>query len=210
MSFTNIVDDDEAISRLGFILAKPIGNNDLLFYFETGFGFSMSDSASYLERGDFKYRRKSLRFFDLNFSGDSFGAFSAGQGSTVADGITDHFFDQTSVITSGSVPDIGGSFFPRGSDGVLSDLTISDAANSFDGDRRFRVRYDTLQFKGPTFSTPYDQEVLDTSDSSGFCDVGMVYDDTFGDFTIRGGIAYAIADPESGRDIETVSGSFGI
>ncbi len=151
--YNRLVDNSSSNSRIGFWVEQAFGQNTLRFNFETAFSFRSSDGTNQNSKGDVtSWSRTNLRHIDLQFETANYGTFSAGQGSMATDGITGADFSGTGLAASNSVPDIGGGFFFRDGTGALSGVTVGDAFTDIDGSRLGRVRYDSKNYAGFTFS----------------------------------------------------------
>lgn len=205
---TRVLDNDLSNSRVGLRLFQPFGNNEFTFRFETALGLPNSSEASQLGTDFSGWTRSDIRHVDFALKGD-WGRFSAGQGSMVADGAAEVDLSLVGVALYSFTNDENSGFFYRGTDGVLSDITIGDSAGNFDGSRRGRVRYDTPTFNGFSAGIAYGQNILSSSDDDDYFDVGVSYENTFaGGVEFAAAVAYAMRkrDDNSG-DQKDVIGS---
>lgn len=92
------------------------------------------------------------------------------------------------------INEIAGSQQLRFADGTLSTLAIGGTNSSFDGSRRFRVRYDTPVFNGFSASVSYGQEVLKSGDDNDYYDVGTRYVQDYGDYSVDARLGYSFRD----------------
>jgi hypothetical protein len=98
------------------------------------------------ESGDFFDERVA----ELFLLSKRYGALYLGKGSTSSDGTAEVDLSGTDVIQYASYADIaGGMLFRDSADDELTDITVSDAFNDFDGlSRKSRLRYDLPTFYG--------------------------------------------------------------
>lgn len=188
-----ISDNDNSNTRIGAIWESGLSNGaKLKFHFESALGLTGSSSVTIDDNGlDFDWRRTELRKFEVVYSTPTLGSFSFGQGSTATDGNAEADFSGTSVITYSSVSDLAGSIAFRPLGGASSGIDIGDTFNTFDGARRFRVRYDTPDFSGFTLSASAGEEVLSEGNDDEFYDLGLRYARDYGDIKVDGRLGYA-------------------
>ncbi|MEP4198204.1 MAG: porin [Aliishimia sp.] len=201
-------DNDNSNSRVGFTYDKTFETgNKLRFHFETAIGLTGSSGAT-ASNDDFDIdpTRRDIRRVDLQYTVGNVGKFYIGQGSTATDGIAENDLSKTGVITYSSVQDLAGGNAFRLADGSVSNVRINQAFSAFDGGRRFRVRYDTPNFNGFTFSGSFGTEVLARNDDREFTDLAATYKGGFADFDFVAGLGYASIN----NGAETVAGSASI
>ena len=153
---------------------------------------------------DYGFDNGDIRKIEAALFSDRYGRFWIGQGSMASDGVAEVDLSGTGVIAYSSVGDTaGGSLFAfRG--GGLSDVTVGDVFDNFDGlGRKVRVRYDTPDFSGFRLRTSYGRNLL-ADDDAGLYDVAVTYDGAFGAFLVAAAAGYA-RDEGNGADI--LSGS---
>ncbi|MTH79744.1 porin [Paracoccus aestuariivivens] len=194
-SYDDFVDNGNSGSRLGFWIDVPMGANTLRFNVETALGLkSTSDTSQYNHGADLDWRRTSLRKFEGVYSGN-FGAVWFGQGSMATDGAAEIDNSGTGIVGYVGLADASGGYeFRNGS--ALSGITISDAFKDFDGDRRFRVRYDTPEFSGFKVSAAYGEEILAEDDDAKYYDVALRYSLANDVVKLDAGLGYAWKDAE--------------
>ncbi len=100
-----------------------------------------------------------------------------------------------------------GSFFFRGGNGDLTNVTIGQVNNSFDGARRFRLRYDTPIINGVMLSTSYGRNILTSGDDTDYYDAAIRWSGDIGDFAVRSAIGYQWLDDPNGANTERLAGS---
>jgi hypothetical protein len=205
-----IVDNGNWNSRLGFNGTQPLDNSTLRFRFESGLGLRNSALISQESEPDWiDWQRTSLRWFEVA-SDSSAGTFSLGQGSSASDGTAglDDSFTFHAGATDSS--DGFGSFRFRDGTGVLTDVTVGQVNNSFDGARRFRLRYDTPTFSGVMLSTSYGQNVLTSGDDTDYYDVAIRWTGDVGGFSVRSGLGYQWLDDPNGENTRRLAGSVSV
>ena len=135
------------------------------------------------------WQRTSLRWFEVAYD-SRFGTISAGQGSTASDGTAG--LDESFTFIAGAADSSDGfsSFRFRDTTGALTDITIGAVNDTFGGNRRFRIRYDTPSFEGLVFSTSYGREVLNSADNRSFYDVALRWNRDLGDVSVQAAASY--------------------
>ncbi len=202
-----IVDNGNWNTRLGLLYNKPLGEYTLRARFESGLGLRNSATISQDSRPDWvDWQRTALRWFEV--AADSpYGTLSAGQGSSATDGTAglDDSFTFHAGATDSS--DGFGSFRFRDSDGNLTDASIGRVNDSFDGARRFRVRYDTPAYRGVTLASSYGINILTEGDDNHYYDVALRWVGDIGDVAVRSAIGYQWIDNPDGDNSERLAGS---
>lgn len=197
---TRVLDNDLSNSRVGLRLMQPYGANEFTFRFETALG--LPNSTEWNQDGtDFSgWTRSDLRHVDFALKG-SYGKFSAGQGSMVSDGAAETDLSYVGTALYSFTNDENSAFFYRGTDGILSDITVGDSSSNLDGSRRGRIRYDTPDFNGFSAGIAYGENILSSSDDDTYYDIGVFYKNTF-----AGGIEFAASVAYAVRDYDDISG----
>ncbi len=203
----NIVDNGNWNSRVGFTITQPVDEGSVRVRFETGLGLR----SSALVWQDFTpewidWQRTALRWFEV--AGDTkYGTVSFGQGSSASDGTAglDDSFTFHAGATDSS--DGFGSFRFRDGNGQLTNVTIGQVNNSFDGARRFRARYDTPVVGGVMLSTSYGKNVLVDEDNTDYYDIAGRWTGDIGDFAVRAAASYQWLDNPDGDDTRRLAGS---
>jgi hypothetical protein len=202
-----IVDNGNWNSRLGFTIIQPVDEFTLRVRFETGLGLRNSALVSQEFTPEWiDWQRTALRWFEV--AGDSpYGTLSLGQGSSASDGTAglDDSFTFHAGATDSS--DGFGSFRFRDGNGMLTNVTIGQVNNSFDGARRFRARYDTPVFGGVMLSTSYGRNILVEEDNTHYYDVAVRWTGEIGDFAMRAAAGYQWLDNPDGEDTRRLAGS---
>ena len=198
----NLVDNARSNSRVGLNLDQKLDNGQKLrFKFETALGAPQSSKFSLDEEPTWEWQRTSVRKLELIWSG-TFGAVSVGQGSMASDGIATVDNSKTTMASTVTVPDAAGGYDFRVNDGSRSGIEVGDVFDDFDGGRKGRVRYDTPKFGGTSddtgvsFALAYGEEILKTGDDAEYYDIGVFYDDSFGDVAVEGALGYAWKDDD--------------
>ena len=182
---SGLVDNGNWNSRLGFTIRQPIDSGTLRFRFETALGLRSSALVSQLEQPDWiNWRRTSLRWVEVGWD-TAYGSVSLGQGSTASDGTAN--IDDSFTFHAGAADSSDGfsSFRFRDSTGALTDITIGAVNDTFGGNRRFRLRYDTPSYAGVVFSTSFGREVLNPADKRRFYDVAIRWNGELGDVSVK-------------------------
>jgi hypothetical protein len=207
---SGIVDNGNWNTRLGFTITQPLENSTVRYRFETGLGLRNSAAISQEFEPDWiDWQRTSLRWFEVAFDTE-YGTLSLGQGSTASDGTAglDDSFTFHAGATDSS--DGFGSFRFRDGNGDLTDVTVGQVNNSFDGARRFRIRYDTPLYEGVMVSTSYGQNILTSGDDTDYYDVALRWTGDVGDFAVRSAIGYQWLDDPNGENTRRLAGSVSV
>ena len=207
---SGIVDNGNWNTRLGFTITQPLENSTIRYRFETGLGLRNSAAISQEFEPDWiDWQRTSLRWFEAAFD-TKYGTLSLGQGSTASDGtagLDDSFTFQAGATDSS---DGFGSFRVRDGNGDLTDVTVGQVNNSFDGARRFRIRYDTPVYEGVMLSTSYGQNILTSGDDTDYYDVAIRWTGDVGDFSVRSAAGYQWLDDPNGENTRRLAGSVSV
>lgn len=207
---SGIVDNGNWNTRLGFTITQPLENSTIRYRFETGLGLRNSAAISQEFEPDWiDWQRTSLRWFEAAFDTE-YGTLSLGQGSTASDGTAglDDSFTFHAGATDSS--DGFGSFRFRDGNGDLTDVTVGQVNNSFDGARRFRIRYDTPVYEGVMLSTSYGQNILTSGDDTDYYDVAIRWTGDVGDFSVRSAAGYQWLDDPNGENTRRLAGSVSV
>jgi hypothetical protein len=202
-----IVDNGNWNSRLGFRITQPLNDSTLRFRFETGLGLRNSAQISQGFRPDWvNWQRTALRWFEVAWD-TSYGTISAGQGSSASDGTAG--MDESFTVHAGATDssDGFGAFRFRDGTGALTGITVGAVNDSFNGSRRFRLRYDTPSYSGFVLSTSYGRNVLVAQDKRHYYDIALRWTGDLGDFSLRAAAGYGWEDNPEGVDQERVAGS---
>lgn len=202
---TYFTDNDNSNTRVGFNWINEFSaDRSLRFNFETGVGLNGSSAVTIDDTDlDFDWDKTDLRKFEFIYKVSNFGTFSFGQGSTASDGVAEADFSGTNVIAYSGIADLAGSIEFRASDGSASGLDIGDVFKSFDGARRFRVRYDTPSIHGVSFSVSGGEEILADGDENEYYDAAARYAADYGE--IRTDVRVGYGWVSGGQDV--LSGS---
>jgi len=143
------------------------------------------------------------RKLEFYFDGDSLGRVTVGMGNTASNEITEIDLSGTAVVGYSGVEDAAGGIQFRDGDENLSGVTVGGVFTNLDGlSRQDRLRYDTPNFGGFTFSAS--AGVAGSGEASDeIYDIAARYAGDFGSYKVSGGIAYAMTANED----EIVSGS---
>ena len=202
-----IVDNGNWNTRLGFLYNKAFGDFTLRARFESGLGLRNSAGISQEFTPDWvDWQRTALRWFEVAVD-SPYGTLSAGQGSSASDGTAG--LDDSFTFHAGATDTSDGfaSFRFRDTDGNLSDVSVGRVNDSFDGARRFRVRYDTPAFRGFTLASSYGINVLTEGDDNNYYDVAMRWVGNLGDVAVRSAVGYQWVDNPDAANSERLAGS---
>ena len=191
-SETYFTDNDNSNTRIGFNWINEFSaGRSLRFNFETGLGLNGSSAVTIDDTDlEFDWEDTELRKFEFIYKTPDIGIFSFGQGSMASDGVAEADFSGTGVIAYSGIADLAGSIEFREDDGSGSGLQIGDVFKSFDGARRFRLRYDTPSFGGFVFSVSGGEEVLADGDDNEYYDAAVRYSADYGDFRADARLGY--------------------
>ena len=211
-SIGQLVDDNNEQSRLGLLLDWPLsGDVKLGFTFETGLGFFQSNALTMKgldgtpwidwDKGD-------IRKLEL-VAQTGAGTFRAGQGNMATYGVAE--FDQSGTVPVGysDYQATAGGFAFALADGSLSAVKIKDVFVNLEGDRRFRLRYDTPDAAGFTLSVATGDNQL-TDDPGTYTDAALRYRAHRGRLHLDGGIGYALTQIPGEADTRAVMGSVAV
>jgi hypothetical protein len=202
-----IVDNGNWNTRLGFLVYKPLGDITLRARFESGLSLRNSAMISQDFTPDWiDWDRIWLRWFEVAMD-SPFGTLSGGQGSSASDataGLDDSFTFHAGATDS---TDGFGAFRFRDVNGNLTPVSVGQVNNSFDGARRFRLRYDTPKYQGFTLASSYGVNILTKGDDNDYYDVALRWQDDIGDVAVRSAIGYQWIDVPNGANAERVAGS---
>ena len=209
-STSNIVDNGNWNSRLGFTITQPMGENTLRWRFETGLTMRNSSLVSQTQTPDWgDWERTLLRWFEVAYDAD-FGTFSLGQGATAANGTAGLDDSFTFIAGAADATDGFASFRFRDTAGDLTKVTVGQVNSSLDPSRRFRLRYDTPVFNGVMLSASYGQNVLVSADENDYWEVAARWTGDVGELSVRSAIGYLWIEPPAGGTTERLSGSFSV
>ena len=142
-----------------------------------------SQEVNQLERNPNSSNWYKSRHLEIDLASDDYGTLWLGKGFTASDGISEIDLSGTAVAGVSDVAKIAGGYYFYESDNGLSDVTVGSVFNNMDGlSRRDRIRYDTPELAGFTFST---------SAMSDAYDAAIRYGRTFSGFKVKSGVAWA-------------------
>ncbi len=207
-SDTVFTDNDNSNSRIGLLYSRDLASGgEFRFNFETGLGLTGSGSLTQGEDDfDIDYKRTEIRKFEVIYVTPDIGTFSFGQGSTATDGTGEADFSGTSLIQYSGLSDLAGSREFQLLSGVGSGINVSNVFGSFDGSRRFRARYDTPTYNGFGLALSAGEEVLTSGDDNEYYDIGLNYDQDYGDLRVAARVGYSWR----GSSEELLVGSFAL
>jgi hypothetical protein len=207
---SNIVDNGNWNSRLGFTISQPINENTLRWRFETGLTMRNSSLVSQTETPDWgDWERTLLRWFEVAYESDV-GTFSLGQGATAANGTAG--LDDSFTFVAGATDSSDGfaAFRFRNDAGQLTNVTVGQVNSALDASRRFRLRYDTPVFSGVMLSASYGQNVLVTADENDYYEIAARWTGDLGDLAVRSALGYQWIDNPNGDLTRRLAGSFSL
>jgi hypothetical protein len=207
---SNIVDNGNWNSRLGFTISQPINENTLRWRFETGLTLRNSSLVSQTETPDWgDWERTLLRWFEVAYESDV-GTFSLGQGATAANGTAG--LDDSFTFVAGATDSSDGfaAFRFRNDAGQLTNVTVGQVNSALDASRRFRLRYDTPVFSGVMLSASYGQNVLVTADENDYYEIAARWTGDLGDLAVRSALGYQWIDNPNGDLTRRLAGSFSL
>jgi hypothetical protein len=202
-----IVDNGNWNSRLGFLIRQPLNDNTLRIRFESGLGLRNSAAVSQEFQPDrMDWQRTALRWFESALDTD-YGTLSLGQGSQASDGTAG--MDESFTFHAGAADSTDGfsSFRFRDGNGELTDVTIGQVNDSFDGARRFRARYDTPRYAGVMLSSSYGRNILVSGDNTDYSDVAIRSLNQLGDISVQSAVGYGWENNPDSDNRERVAGS---
>ena len=204
---SDIVDNGNWNSRLGFTISQPVGEATLRLRFETGLTMRNSSLVSQTQSRDWgDWERTLLRWFEVAVDSD-YGTVSLGQGSTAANGTAG--LDDSFTFIAGATDSTDGfaSFRFRDDAGVLTNVSVGQVNSALDASRRFRLRYDTPVFNGVMLSASYGQNVLVSADDNDYYDLAIRWTGDLGQVAVRSALGYQWIDAPDGTTTERLAGS---
>lgn len=207
---SNIVDNGNWNSRLGFTITQPVGENTLRLRFESGLTLRNSSLVSQDRTPAWdEWERTLLRWFEVALD-TTYGTISLGQGATASNGTAG--LDDSFTFVAGATDSSDGfaSFRFRDDAGDLTDVSIGRVNSALDSPRRFRLRYDTPIYNGFMVSASYGQNVLVSADDNDYYDLAIRWTGDVGDVSIRSAFGYQGIDNPEGDLTERLAGSFAL
>lgn len=207
---SNIVDNGNWNSRLGFTITQPFGENTFRARFETGLTMRNSSLVNQNETPDWgEWERTLLRWFEVALDTD-YGTFSLGQGATASNGTAG--LDDSFTFIAGATDSTDGfaSFRFRDDAGNLTDVSIGQVNSALDSLRRFRLRYDTPVYNGFMVSASYGKNVLVSADDNDYYDLAVRWTGELGEVSVRSALGYQWIDDPDDDMTERVAGSFAL
>ena len=208
---SNIVDNGNWNSRLGFTISQPMGADTLRWRFETGLTMRNSSLVSQNETPDWNdWQRTLLRWFEVAYDSEDYGTFSLGQGATAGNGTAG--LDDSFTFIAGALDSTDGfaSFLFRDDQGQLTNVSVGAVNGSLDSLRRFRFRYDTPIYNGFMVSASYGQNVLVSADDNDYYDLAVRWEGDLGDVAVRSALGYQWIDNPDGDLTQRLAGSFSL
>ncbi len=206
-----LIDNANSSTRVGLTYGIDVGGWSYLGTLEIQYAPFSTNNTSILQPSPpssaYDFTNANIRKIDNQITHDRFGTFYLGQGSMASNDTAEVDFSGTTVIAYSEVQDTASGQLLRKSDGTLSDITIDDAFNNYDGlSRKVRVRYDTPLWSGFGLRASYGRDLLsdnpDVRDQDLF-DVAATYAADINDFKVGAQAAYSW----KGSDITIADGS---
>jgi hypothetical protein len=204
---SNLVDNGNWNSRLGFTYTQPIGESTLRYRFETGLTLRNSSLVSQTETPEWTdWQKTLLRWFEVAVDTD-YGTVSLGQGATAANGTAG--LDDSFTFVAGATDSTDGfaSFRFRDDAGNLTNVSVGQVNSALDASRRFRLRYDTPVFNGVMLSASYGQNVLVEADENDYYEVAARWTGDLGEVAVRSAVGYQWIEDPDGDTTERLAGS---
>lgn len=121
----------------------------------------------------------------------TYGRLWLGQGSMASDGTAEVDLSGTGVAGYSQVSGIAGGQLFRTGAGALSDISVNDVYENYDGaGRRLRVRYDSPDFNGLVIGTSVGTRIIPEPNQVTSWDISAKYNKSLGDFDVSGALAY--------------------
>lgn len=204
------VSNDIDPTRAGFLIEHPLdAGGSLNARAELQYMPNATNEVTFSDPtpDDFALERTDIRHLEVWRAG-GIGTFWAGQGSMATDSITEIDLSRTDVAAYSSIPDVGGAFKFRQTDGILSSVAVKDAYSNLDGNRQMRLRYDTPTMAGLVLSAAAGRDVLDEDDDNTYYDAALRWNRETGALTLASGIGVNWVEAPAGEDSSRyVSGS---
>jgi hypothetical protein len=151
-----------------------------------------TNNVDQLNHGDFDWDSHLLRKAEIYFDSKAYGKVWLGQGSMASESTAEADLSGTSVVGYSQVSDMAGGPFFRKDDGALSSVHVKDAFSNFDGvGRKLRARYDTPSFQGFSIAASVGTQIVPTTTDVTVWDVAARYDNTLGDYSVSGAVAFS-------------------
>lgn len=142
-----------------------------------------SQSVNQMERNPDSSDWYKSRHLELDLTSKTFGTLWLGRGFTASDSISESDLSGTTVAGLSDVAKIAGGYYFYDTKTGLSNVTVGSVFSNMDGlSRRDRIRYDTPDFAGFTFSA---------SAMSDAYDAAIRYSREFSGFKVASGLAWA-------------------
>jgi hypothetical protein len=195
-----LIDNDNSNTRVGLTYTQDFaGSWSYLGIIEIAYAPFSTSTASILQPSPpasaFEFSTANIRKIDNWVSSPDFGGFWFGQGDMASDNTAEVDLSGTTVIGYSEVADSAGGQLLRRADGVLSNITIKDAFNNYDGlSRQVRLRYDTPLWSGFGLRMSYGRNLLSDSASvrnQDLYDIAATYESKGDDFRFLAQTAYS-------------------
>lgn len=208
---TQLADNSNAPSRLGFWWQTGLSGGTLKFNFETALGIRGASNLSQAnpDPSFFNYTRGSLRKVEFIYEGN-FGKVYVGQGSMATDSIAGADLSGNDFISTRSISDISAGYAFRQVGTGTAGPTVGGTFADFDGARLGRVRYDSPTFGGGFFvGASVGENILTSGNDDLNYDLALWYASENGGMKYAGRLGAAWVDGQNGNpDNNSVVGSF--
>ncbi|TCL09164.1 hypothetical protein BXY66_1209 [Shimia isoporae] len=208
---TQLADNSNAPSRLGFWWENAVGAGTLKFNFETALGIRQASNLSQIDPDPnfFNYSRGSLRKVEFIYEGN-FGKVYVGQGSMATDSIAGADLSGNDFISTRSISDISAGYAFRQTGTGTPGPTVGSTFADFDGARLGRLRYDSPTFGGGFFvGASVGENILTSGNDDLNYDIALWYASENGGMKYAGRLGAAWVDGQNGNpDNNSVVGSF--
>ncbi|MCV6823444.1 MULTISPECIES: porin [Halocynthiibacter] len=193
-----LVDNDNSSTRIGVFYNGQAGSTGWTTMGNMEFQYNPKSTSNVSQinpdGGSTEITKANIRKIEIRFSNDQYGRVWLGQGSMVSDGIAGQDVSGTGTIAGAATGDSAGASLFRQKDGILSDESVGEATDHFNGlGRRVRLRYDTPEYNGFRGGVSYGQDLLsDDPDrqKQGLIDIAGYYAQERNGYLINGGIGY--------------------
>ncbi|MEQ9695003.1 porin [Shimia sp. SDUM112013] len=210
-SYSHLVDNGHAPSRIGIWVRQPFYGAALSFNFETALGLKPSSGVNQVASLDnFDWDRRKIRKIEFILKTENAGTFYLGQGSVSTDGAAMSDLSGTTIAQGSGIGDMAGAYLFRDGTGALTARAVGTTMPNFDGGRRVRLRYDTPAFAGFSLSASYGEEMLAFNADFKTSNAALRYANTVGAFKMKGAIGYAKIDLAAGAERHDTIGSFSV
>lgn len=197
------VDNANETSRLGLVYARALGSWRFRNLNEIQYAPYSTENVNILRRspsdGDWAWSNANIRKIDFSLEHPRRGRISLGQGEMATYSAPEADLSGTDVIAYSEIEDTAqGQLFRYAGRGLgfrdsISDISVGDAFNNYDGPRVVRLRYDTPEFRGFALSASWGRNLLTGEGSArddDLADAALRYDGKVGPLTLSAAAGY--------------------